>query len=75
MKLQRKHYPIACLICFILVLGFSAIHAYKPKVKEGFLETINTTVNSSSRKLKIFKEDMSNVADTGMRAGKKLFRS
>ena len=36
MKLQRKHYPIACLLCFILVLGFSAIHAYKPKVKEGF---------------------------------------
>ena len=34
MKLQRKHYPIACLLCFILVLGFSTIHAYKPKVKE-----------------------------------------
>ena len=75
MKLQRKHYPIACLVCFILVLGFSTIHAYKPKVKEGFLETINTTVNSSSRKLKIFKEDMSNVADTSIRAVKKLFRS
>ena len=75
MKLQRKHYPIACVFCFVLVVGFSAIHAYKPKQKEGFLETINTTVNSSSRKLKIFKEDMSNVADTSVRAVKKLFRS
>ena len=75
MKLQRKNYPIACVFFFILMLGFSAINAYKPKQKEGFLETINTTVNSSSRKLKIFKEDMSNVADTSARAVKKLFRS
>ena len=74
MKLQRKHYPIACVFCFILVLGFSAIHAYKSKNKEGFLETINSTVNKSSRKLKMFKEDMSNVADTSARAVKKLFR-
>ena len=43
--------------------------------KEGFLESINETINSSNRKLKIFKEDMSNVADTGARAVKKLFRS
>ena len=57
MKLQRKHYPIACVFCFVLVVGFSAIHAYKPKKKEGFLETINTTVNSSGRKLKIFKSN------------------
>jgi hypothetical protein len=75
MKLQRKHYPIACLFFFILVIGFSAIHAYKPVQKEGFLESINETINSSNRKLKIFKEDMSNVADTGARAVKKLFRS
>ena len=74
MKLQRKHYPIACVFFFILVLGFSAIHAYKPIQREGFLETINSTINSSNKKLKIFKEDMSNVADTSVRAVKKLFR-
>ena len=75
MKLQRKYYPIACVFFFILVVGFSAIHAYKPPQKEGFLESINETINSSNRKIKIFKEDMSNVADTGVRVVKKLFRS
>lgn len=75
MKLTKKHYPHACVLCFIMVIGFSAIHAYKPSTKkEGFLEHIPATMNSSNRKFKIFKEDMSNVADKGVRAVTKLFR-
>ncbi len=74
MKLTRKYYPIACILCFIMVIGFSAIHAYKPPKKEGFLENINVSKNEWKRKGKIFKEDITKITDEGFRAVKKLLR-
>ena len=73
MKIKRKYYPLACLICFIMVIAFSAIHSYKPK--EGFTDSINTFTNKNRRKLETFKKDISKVGGEGFRAVKKLFRT
>ena len=59
MQLKRKHYPIACVFCFILIIALSATHAYKPdkpgkstnhkeKSKEGFS---NNIINRKRRQL------------------------
>lgn len=78
MKLTRKYYPIACVVCFIMIIVFSSIHAYKPKFsknkKEGFIDHINEFTNKNKRKLETFKKDVNKVSDEGFRAVKKLFR-
>ena len=73
MKLKRKHYPLACIICLIVVIAFSAINSYK--IKEGFIETIKTFTNNNRRKLTNFKNDVTQLGGQGMHSIKKLFRS
>tara|TARA_B100000886_G_scaffold330135_1_gene280266 strand:- start:148 stop:381 length:234 start_codon:yes stop_codon:yes gene_type:complete len=77
MKLKRKYYPIASVVCFIMVLAFSSIHAYKvkSKKKEGFIEHINEFTNKSRRKLETFKKDVDKVGGEGFKAVKKLLRN
>jgi|TARA_Y100000992_G_scaffold222561_1_gene154633 hypothetical protein len=72
MKLEKKHYPIACIICFILVLFFSAMNSYK--IKENFIETIKTFTNNNNRKVKYFKKDISQIGGSLTYAIRKLFR-
>ena len=79
MKIPRKYYPLACICCFILVVFFSAVHAYKPK--EGFTsidevkDYFNEKKHRLERKLRQGKLAGIKIKDEGFRSLKKIFRS
>ena len=74
MKINRKYYPIVYVLCIIMIIVFSAIHAYNPN-REGFNVNISgLNKNKITRKIDNFKKDIKNVGNEGFRAIERLFR-
>ena len=86
MQLKRKHYPIACVFCFILIIALSATHAYKPdkpdkpdkpsthkaKSKEGFS---NNIINRKRRQLLVAGREGLKLAKEGYHAIQRVRRA
>ena len=59
MKINRKYYPVVYVLCIIMIIVFSAIHAYNPK-REGFNVNISgLNTNNITRKIGNFKSKSS----------------
>ncbi len=74
MNINRKYYPIVYVLCIIMILVFSAIHAYNPN-KEGFNVNISgLNKNKFNRKISNFKKDIKSIGNEGFKAVERLFR-